>query len=106
MKMNKAYNFRLYPSKEDQVLLSKHFGSVRFIYNTMLKFKQYYYDELKINLSHSELCKALTHLKKLEEYSWLNEINSQTLQAVLKDLDSAFKNFYQGRAGFPKFKKL
>ena len=104
MKMNKAYNFRLYPSKEDQVLLSKHFGSVRFIYNTMLKFKQYYYDELKINLSHSELCKALTHLKKLEEYSWLNEVNAQTLQAVLRDLDSAFTNFYQGRAGFPKFK--
>ena len=104
MKLNKAYKFRLYPNKENQVLLSKHFGSVRFIYNTMLRFKQFYYEKLGVNLSHSELCKALTHLKKLEEYSWLNEINSQTLQAVLKDLDSAFKNFYQGRAGFPKFK--
>nr|DAS50704.1 MAG TPA: endonuclease [Caudoviricetes sp.] len=104
MKMNKAYNFRLYPNKEDQVLLSKHFGSVRFIYNTMLKFKQFYYDKLGINLSNRELSYALTHLKKLEEYSWLNEINSQTLQAVLKDLDSAFTNFYQGRNSFPKFK--
>ena len=104
MKLNKAYNFRLYPNKENQVLLSKHFGSARFIYNTMLRFKKFYYDELKINLSHAELCKALTHLKKLEEYSWLNEVNSQTLQAILKDLDSAFTNFYQGRANFPKFK--
>jgi len=104
MKLNKAYNFRLYPSKEDQVLLNKHFGSVRFIYNTMLKFKKYYYDENGINLSYFELNKALTHLKKLEEYSWLNEVSTQVLQATLKDLDQAFKNFYQGRASFPKFK--
>lgn len=104
MKMNRAYNFRLYPNKENQVLLSKHFGSVRFIYNTMLKFKQFYYDKLGINLSNGELSYALTQLKKLEEYSWLNEVNSQTLQAVIKDLDKAFINFYKGRAGFPKFK--
>lgn len=104
MKLNKAYKFRLYPNKENQVLLSKHFGSARFIYNTMLRFKQFYYDKLGVNISHFELCKALTHLKKLEEYSWLNEVNSQTLQAILKDLDIAFKNFFQGRAGFPKFK--
>lgn len=104
MKLNKAYKFRLYPNKENQVLLSKHFGSVRFIYNTMLKFKRFYYEKLGINPSNGELSYALTHLKKLEEYSWLNEVNAQTLQTVLKDLDSAFKNFYQGRAGFPKFK--
>lgn len=104
MKRNIAYNFRLYPSKEDQELLSKHFGSARFIYNTMLEFKQYYYNKTGINLNHAELCKALTHLKKLEEYSWLNEVNAQALQAVIRDLDNAFKNFYEKRANFPKFK--
>ena len=104
MKRNIAYNFRLYPNKEDQVLLSKHFGSARFIYNIMLEFKQYYYNKTGTNLNHAELCKALTHLKKLDEYSWLNEINSQTLQTTLKNLDQAFTNFYQGRANFPKFK--
>ena len=104
MKLNKAYYFRLYPNKENQVLLNKHFGSARFIYNIMLELKDYYYKKLGVNLSYSELCKALTHLKKLDEYSWLNEVNSQTLQAVLRDLDRAFKNFLQGRASFPKFK--
>ena len=69
MKRNIAYNFRLYPNKEDQVLLSKHFGSARFIYNIMLKFKKYYYDETGINPSNRELSYAMTHLKKLEEYS-------------------------------------
>ena len=104
MKLNKTYNFRLYPNKENQVLLSKHFGSVRFIYNTMLKFKKFYYDQLGSNPSNGELSYALTHLKRLDEYSWLNEVNAQTLQAVLRDLDQAFKNFFEGRANFPKFK--
>ena len=82
MKMNKAYNFRLYPNKENQVLLSKHFGSVRFIYNTMLRFKQFYYEKLGINLSYFELNRVLTHLKKLEEYSWLNEVSTQATVSV------------------------
>ena len=94
MKMNRAYNFRLYPNKEDRVLLSKHFGSVRFVYNTMLKFKKYYYDETGINLNYFELCKALTHLKKLEEYSWLREVSNQSLQATLKNINKAFTNFF------------
>ena len=104
MKLNKAYNFRLYPSKEDQVLLNKHFGSARFVYNTMLKFKKFFYEKFGENPSNRELSYALTHLKKLEEYSWLNEVNAQTLQAVLRDLDQAYKNFFEGRANFPKFK--
>ena len=104
MKLNKAYNFRLYPNKEDQVLLNKHFGSVRFIYNTMLRFKKFFYEKFGENPSNRELSYALTHLKKLEEYSWLNEVNAQTLQATLKNLDKAFTNFQQGRSSFPKFK--
>nr|DAS70732.1 MAG TPA: endonuclease [Caudoviricetes sp.] len=104
MKLNKAYYFRLYPNKEDQVLLKKHFGSVRFIYNTMLRFKKFFYEKFGENPSNRELSYALTHLKKLEEYSWLNEVNSQTLQATLKDLDNAYKNFFEKRANFPKFK--
>ena len=44
----------------------------------MLEFKQYYYDKTRVNLSYVELCKALTHLKKLEEYSWLREVRFYT----------------------------
>ena len=104
MKINRAYKFRLYPNKADQDLLSKHFGSVRFIYNTMLKFRKFFYEKFGEIPTYNELSYALTHLKKLEEYSWLNEVNAQTLQAVLRDLDKAYKNFYEKRAGFPKFK--
>lgn len=94
----------LYPNKVDQDLLSKHFGSARFIYNTMLKFRKFFYEKFGESPSYNELSYALTHLKKLEEYSWLNEVNSQTLQQVLRNLDKAYKNFFEGRASFPKFK--
>lgn len=104
MKMNKTYNFRLYPNKENQVLLSKHFGSARFIYNTMLKFRKFFYEKFGEIPTYNELSYALTHLKKLDEYSWLNEVNAQTLQATLKNLDNAYKNFFAKRANFPKFK--
>ena len=70
----------------------------------MLEFKKYYYDKTGVNISFFELCKALAHLKRLDEYSWLNEVNSQTLQVTMKNLDRAFKNFFEGRAKFPKFK--
>ena len=71
----------------------------------MLEFKKFYYEKLGgISLSNGELSYALTQLKKLDEYSWLNEVNAQTLQATLRNLDQAFTNFYQGRASFPKFK--
>nr|DAK44539.1 MAG TPA: endonuclease [Herelleviridae sp.] len=70
----------------------------------MLEFKQYYYNKTGINPSNRELSYALTHLKRLEDYSWLNEVNAQTLQAVLRDLDNAYSNFFEGRASFPKFK--
>ena len=104
MKINKTYNFRLYPNKENQVLLSKHFGSARFIYNTMLKFRKFFYEKFGEIPTYNELSYALTHLKKLDEYSWLNEVNAQTLQATLKNLDNAYKNFFAKRASFPKFK--
>lgn len=70
----------------------------------MLKFRKFFYEKFGESPTYNELSYALTHLKKLEEYSWLNEVNSQTLQAVLKDLDRAYKNFFEGRASFPKFK--
>jgi len=70
----------------------------------MLKFRKFFYEKFGEIPTYNELSYALTHLKKLDEYSWLNEVNAQTLQAVLRDLDQAYKNFFEGRAGYPKFK--
>lgn len=100
----KAYKYRLYPTEEQKVLLAKHFGSSRFIYNYALDKKIKSYQTTKESLSRFTLQKDIPKLKKLEETSWLKEVNSQSLQASLENLDKAFTKFFRDKKGFPKFK--
>ena len=100
--MLKGFKYRLYPTKLQSELLNKHIGSNRFIYNLTLETKQTAYAGNKVNLSCFDLNKQLPDLKK--ELPWLKEINSQSLQAPIRNLDNAFTNFFKGHADFPKFK--
>lgn len=103
IRLIKALNIRLYPTKEQEVLMYKHIGSMRFIYNWALS-KQI--DNYKINgnkLSVTDLGKELTILKNIEDYQWLYEVSNATLKESIRDLDKAYKSFFKG-SGFPKFK--
>jgi putative transposase len=102
--MLKSYKYKLEPNQEQIVLLNKHFGSIRFVYNYFLNERKKEYENNKNTLSFYDTTKSLTQLKKQEEYSWLNEINSQSLQYSLKSLDGAYQNFFKFKKGFPKFK--
>jgi len=104
MKKLKAYKYRLYPNKQQQELLSKHFGCCRFIYNYALANKIEYYTKEKKTLSRFEIQKNLVLMKSAEETAWLKEVNSQSLQAALANLDQAFTRFFREKKGFPKFK--
>ncbi len=104
MIVHKAHKFRLYPTLEQEILLSKHFGSCRFVYNKFLHDKNLMYKENKKNLTYNESSKILTVLKKDENHSWLNEINSQSLQSTLKNLDNAYDSFFRKLTKFPRFK--
>lgn len=102
--MLKSFKYRLYPDKDQEVLLSKTFGCCRKIYNLCLDFKNKRYSEHKQHVSRYELSSMLTFLKKTEEYAYLNEVNSQALQSELVNLDKAFTNFFQHKKGYPSFK--
>lgn len=84
--------------------MAKHFGSTRFVWNHFLAQRKESYLEEKTSLSYHDNAKALTLLKKDSEFEWLKEINSQSLQASLKDLDTAYGRFFKKQAMFPKFK--
>jgi putative transposase len=104
-----TYKFRLYPTKEQETKLAKHFGCVRWIYNHFLDKRVKFYlnakekDLAKKSLNYNDNCKDLTDVKV--ETKWLSEVNSQSLQHALKHLDSGFNRFYKKLAKFPKFKK-
>ena len=100
----KAFKYRIYPNKEQQVLIEKHFGCARFTFNWALGLQQKYYEEHKKSLSRKELQDQLVALKKTTEYEWLNEVNSQSLLSSLLHVYTAFGNFFKGRAKFPRFK--
>ena len=102
VKMLRVVKVRLYPTLEQQTLLSKIFGSVRFVYNTMLdkKIKAYQLD--KTSISAFSLIKELPIMKN-SDFDWLKEVDSTALQQSIKNMDSAYKSFFKG-GGFPKFK--
>jgi putative transposase len=100
--MFKAYKFRLYPTAEQRVLIEKHIGSCRFVYNWALTEKINTYEQTKKSISQFDLNKKITLLK--EEKPWLREVNSQSLQGMTKNLESAFSKFFKEKKGFPKFK--
>jgi putative transposase len=109
MVINKAYNFRLYPSDSQIKLLAKHFGSCRFVYNYFLRKRIDFYTENKgkekQKLTYNNTAVMLTQLKNHPDYVWLKEVNSQSLQQSLRRLDNAYNNFFNKRADFPNFKK-
>lgn len=99
-----TYKFRLEPTKDQEILLNKHFGSVRFVYNYFLNQRKEEYLNNKKSLNYYDQAKYLTDIKKKEETKWLKEINSQTLQYSLNCLDIAYQGFFNKRTQFPKFK--
>ena len=105
MLIQRAYRFRLYPAKAQEELLARHFGCCRFVYNHFLAVRRDHYQEHDQGLNYQDTCKLLTTLKHNPDHEWLKEVNAQSLQQALRDLDRAFRNFFQGRARYPRFKR-
>jgi len=104
MLIRKAYKFRLYPNQEQQASLVVQFGHTRFVYNYFLNLRQDHYKLTGEGLYYRETANHLTELKQDPEHDWLKEADSQILQQKLMDLDEAYKNFFEGRAKYPRFK--
>jgi putative transposase len=105
MRYDMAYRFRFYPNETQREALAKTFGCVRYVYNWALAMRtDSYYEEGK-SVSYADTSKALTALKRDEGHLWLKEPSSVALQQSLRNLESAFQNFFDGRAGYPNFKR-
>lgn len=104
--MLKAYKFRIYPTDEQIEKLNKHFGHTRFVYNEFLKFAKNAYKNTKTSfVNYNTWAKVLVALKKTEKYQWLNDVNAQSLQQSLKDLETGYKRFFKKTSKYPKLKK-
>ena len=101
---NIAFKFRVYPTKEQQILINKTFGCCRFVYNYFLAKRRDAWVNNKESINYKQTSAMLTKLKKDEQYKWLKEVDCTSLQNSLQDLDRAYKNFFEKRAKYPRFK--
>ena len=101
---HQAIKVRLYPTIEQQEILSQHFGCSRWWWNHALNLCIETYKATGKGLSQSALNTFLPKLKKEKETEWLSECYSQVLQATTLNLVTAYKNFFEGRAKYPRFK--
>jgi putative transposase len=103
MKSKRAFKYRFYPTPEQAALLSQTFGCVRFVYNSILKWRTDVFYEDGESINYNAASAKLTALKK--EFEWLSQVSSVPLQQSLRHQQTAFKNFFEGRADYPTFKK-
>lgn len=100
--MLRAYKYRMYPNKEQIKRIWQHLGTCRFLYNLSLEEKLRAFQAENKSLTMFDLNNMIPELKK--QYEWMSETNSQSLQAVNRNVETAFKNFFRKKADFPKFK--
>ncbi len=101
--MLRRYQYRLYPTKNQEILIARHLGCCRYVYNWALDLKNQTYRDDGTSLSRYDLMNRLPTLK--EKLPWLKEVNAQSLQQSIHHLSRAFTNFFEGRAEEPTFKK-
>lgn len=105
--MFRSYKYRLYPTSAQQMLLAKHFGCVRWVYNKGLAMKMAAWNERKENISRFNIQAQIPAWKSDKETCWLSEVNAQSLQSALANLDAAYVAWFRCKdksKGFPNFK--
>ncbi|AKC95192.1 transposase [Sneathia vaginalis] len=101
--MLKAYKYRIYPSKEQEIQLAKTFGCCRFVYNQTLAYRKDAYEKEKNSISKTD-CNNYCNRELKKVYKWLKEVDKFALTNAIYHMDSAYKKFFKEHAGYPKFK--
>ena len=101
----RAYKYRFYPTPEQAELLAHTFGCTRFVYNHILRWRTDAFYQRQEKIGYTKASTRLTELKKEPEFAWLNDVSCVPLQQCLRHQQAAFKNFFEGRAKYPAFKK-
>jgi putative transposase len=99
--MKARYQYRFYPTDQQRLSLAQLFGCVRVVWNDALALSK-----ASKFPGYNSLAKSLTLSKKTEERRWLNDVSSVPLQQSLKQLEVAYKNYFDSLKGKRKGKKL
>ena len=101
--MFKSYKFRVYPNNNQEILIQKTFGCVRFVYNQCLAYKIEKYKSEKLSLSRIDVNNYKNRVLK-NQHEWLKEVDKCALDNAVINLDVAFNNYFKSFQKFPKYK--
>ena len=101
--MLKAYRYRIYPNKEQEIQLAKTFGCCRFVYNQTLAYRKDAYEKEKKSVSKTD-CNNYCNRELKKVYEWLKEVDKFALTNAIYNMDSAYQKFFKEHTGYPKFK--
>jgi len=104
--IQKAFKYAIFPNQEQQQSFAQHFGVSRFVYNVGIDIRDKYYQQHGKGISKRAVQDNFVFLKKTPEYSWMNDVNSQSILASLGNLHTAYQKFLSGCAGHPKYKSV
>ena len=104
MLRHKAYKFRIYPNADQEVLIIKTIGCIRFVYNYFLALWNEEYSKNGKGLTYNSCSAMLPQMKKNEATSWLKEVDSIALQSSVKNLSDSFSRFFKKQNRRPQFK--
>jgi putative transposase len=104
MIVQKAFKYRFFPTDEQAAHLAQTFGCARYVYNRALEYRRDAWRQEKKSIGYHDTSLKLTEWKKEPERAFLSEVSSVVLQQSLRNLDTAFTNFFEKRAQYPKFK--
>ena len=105
MVQQKGYRYRIYPDPKQKELVSSFFGCCRYVYNSCLSYRKEIYASEKRNASQYECMRKVTSMRNDPEIPWLKDCDSMALQESVKDLDKAYKSFFEKHSGYPKYHK-
>lgn len=102
--MIKGFKIRIFPTPEQEILINKHIGCCRWIWNYMLDYSTTYYYDCGKSLSRFDMLKLATQIRNFDDFDWLLEVSSESVRITCTDLANAYKDFFKKVHGRPKFK--
>ncbi|WGJ35326.1 RNA-guided endonuclease InsQ/TnpB family protein [Escherichia coli] len=105
MERLQAFKFQLRPGDQQEREMRRFAGACRFVFNRALALQNENHEAGNKYIPYGKMASWLVEWKNATETQWFNDSPSQPLQQSLKDLERAYKNFFQNRAAFPRFKK-
>ncbi|MDE5834143.1 MAG: IS200/IS605 family element transposase accessory protein TnpB [Ruminococcus sp.] len=101
--MLKAYKYRIYPDREQQIQIAKTFGCCRFVYNQILSYRKNQYETEKKSMNKTA-CNNYCNQVLKPKYEWLKDVDKFALTNSIYNMDTAYQKFFREHTGYPRFK--